>query len=265
LWNVNTIPTLLSPEECNALIQEAEAFTTSQGWSKSRHRDYSTTDVDVSRCPTLLTLCNAHLQHTILPALASLYGFQLHELGVEDMFVAKYEMSGQRALVQHRDGSELSFVIALNCKEYEGGGTLFINAKYDEDCSKAGGAGGVGSSSSTLGCALPKTVLIRPNNVGDCVMFCGGHLHSGQAITSGVRYILTGFVRVYVEDEKEGKERESNGRVADERKKRTDMVQEIIHFKDRRRKVETAVPGSGSNSTGGSSTNPKAVMHGSTF
>jgi hypothetical protein len=70
---------------------------------------------------------------------------------------------------------------------------------------------------------------------------------------------------VYVEDEKEGKERESNGRVAEERKKRTDMVQEIIHFKDRRRKIETAVPGSGSNSTGGSSTNPKAVMHGSTF
>lgn len=142
---------------------------------------------------------------------------------------------------------------------------MFINAKYDEDCSKAGS--GVGSSGSTLGCALPKTVLIRPNNVGDCVMFCGGHLHSGQAITSGVRYILTGFVRVYVEDEKEGKERESNGKVVEERKKRTDMVQEIVHFKDRRRKIETAVTGSGSNSTGGStgSTNIKAVMHGSTF
>jgi predicted 2-oxoglutarate/Fe(II)-dependent dioxygenase YbiX len=106
--------------------------------------------------------------------MATLFGFDTHELGVEDMFVAKYDMNGQRELMEHRDGSELSFVLVLN-DEYLGGGTMFRNPKDN------------------------KSVLVRPDSVGDCVMFCGRHLHSGVQITSGVRYILTGFVRVYVD------------------------------------------------------------------
>ena len=96
------------------------------------------------------------------------------------MFVAKYDMLGQKELREHRDGSELSFVVALN-DGFEGGGTNFIdmNAKTMKR----------------------KIVLVRPESVGDCVLFCGRHLHSGETITSGVRYILTGFVRVYVEDD----------------------------------------------------------------
>ena len=174
LWKVNIAKQLLSTTSCVRLITEAEKFATEHGWSKSRHRDYSTTDCDVSLCPTLLELCNQHLKQHILPTMATLFGFDTHELGVEDMFVAKYDMNGQRELMEHRDGSELSFVLVLN-DEYLGGGTMFRNPKDN------------------------KSVLVRPDSVGDCVMFCGRHLHSGVQITSGVRYILTGFVRVYVD------------------------------------------------------------------
>jgi hypothetical protein len=180
LWTVNTVRSMLPPAACAALIQEAEMFASARGtggWSKSRHRDYSTTDVEVACCPALLALCNVHLKAHLLPTMAALFGFEISELGVEDLFVAKYDMAGQTDLREHRDGSELSFVLKLN-DEYEGGGTLFRDPERNT------------------------TVLVRPEGVGDCVMFCGRHLHAGQQITGGVRYILTGFVRLYVaEDE----------------------------------------------------------------
>ena len=193
LWRVSTARSLISSDICARMIVAAEKHASAQsgggggdgdGWSQSRHREYSTTDVDVSLCPLLLELCNRILEQKIIPTLAALFGFEVSELGVEDMFVAKYDMLGQKELREHRDGSELSFVVALN-DGFEGGGTNFIdmNAKTMKR----------------------KIVLVRPESVGDCVLFCGRHLHSGETITSGVRYILTGFVRVYVEDDDTGK------------------------------------------------------------
>lgn len=175
LWTVYTVQRMLPATACATLIQEAESFATQNGtgWSKRRHRDYATTDVEVACSPVLLTLCNDHLQAHLLPTMAALFGFELSELGVEDLFVVKYDMAGQTDLREHRDGSELSFVLCLN-DAYEGGGTLFRDPEKNT------------------------TVLVRPAGVGDCVLFCGRHLHGGQRITSGVRYILTGFVRVYV-------------------------------------------------------------------
>ena len=74
--------------------------------------------------PELLDICNQALESSLLPTMAKIFGFHISELGIEDMFVAKYDMKGQKELREHRDGSELSFVLALNGSnnEYEGGG-----------------------------------------------------------------------------------------------------------------------------------------------
>jgi hypothetical protein len=73
-------------------------------------------------------------------------------------------------LSQHRDGSELSFVITLNDPAtFKGGGTRFI----------------------------ADDIIVEPDTPGTGVFFSGGQLHSGVEVVKGTRYILAGFVRVY--------------------------------------------------------------------
>ena len=81
----------------------------------------------------------------------------------------KYDAEGgQTELKPHRDGSVLSFNIALNpAHEYEGGGTWF----------------------ASLGDALKI-------DQGHIVSHASGILHGGHGITSGKRYILVAFVIV---------------------------------------------------------------------
>lgn len=90
-------------------------------------------------------------------------------LRVADAFVVKYNASGgQTFLAPHRDGSVLSFNIALNARdEYEGGGTWFE---------------GLGQS--------------LPIERGHVCAHASGVLHGGHPISSGVRYILVAFVIV---------------------------------------------------------------------
>lgn len=77
-------------------------------------------------------------------------------------------------MVPHVDGTPWSFVVALNdSKEYGGGGTHFIN--------------------NNLTC--------RSQKAGSAVLFSGKNLHEGLAITSGVRYILTGFCEYVYESD----------------------------------------------------------------
>lgn len=77
-------------------------------------------------------------------------------------------MNNQKSLDYHTDGSQFSFIITLN-EEFEGGGTKFLS---DGETYKL--------------------------NKGDCLIFNGKNKHCGVKITSGTRYILTGFIN-YVE------------------------------------------------------------------
>ena len=90
-------------------------------------------------------------------------------LRVADAFVVKYDAAnGQKALAKHRDGSVLSFNIALNERcEYVGGGTWFE---------------GLGQS--------------IPIDQGHVCCHASGVLHGGHPITEGIRYILVAFVIV---------------------------------------------------------------------
>jgi hypothetical protein len=120
----------------------------------------------------LLAQCNQHLKDSILPALSHLFGFPVQDLSMEDLFLAKYSAAKgqQSSLVQHRDDSELSFVITLN-DNFQGGGTKFILENTN--------------------------VTVAPTKAGTGVLFCGRMLHAGVEVHDGTRYILAGFVRVY--------------------------------------------------------------------
>ena len=87
-------------------------------------------------------------------------------ISVEELFFVKYEHAenSQKHLDIHQDGSEMSFVIALN-DSYTHGGTHFIMS--DEHAKL---------------------------NKGECVFFSGKQYHQGMPISSGIRYILTGFL-----------------------------------------------------------------------
>lgn len=95
---------------------------------------------------------------------AEMYNINPNKLEVNEVFLVKYSYNGQKKLEYHRDGSEFSFVVALN-DQFDGGGTTF---KYDQ-----------------------KNIQLR---VGDALLFSGQNEHKGNEITSGTRYVLTGFL-----------------------------------------------------------------------
>ena len=186
LWTVSNIRNALPAASCTAMIEAAEACAAAaakaaggapgSGWTTSRHGVYnSTTDIPVGLSAALLALVNQAAKEVLFPAMARAFGFLTSELWMQDCFVARYDMAGQRSLRPHLDGSDLSFVCALN-QDFEGGGTLFLLPEGHED------------------------VLVRQRGIGDIWMFCGQHWHSGVSITSGTRYILAGLVRIHTHD-----------------------------------------------------------------
>lgn len=69
------------------------------------------------------------IQSRLIPELADLFQLDASALMIQDLFMAKYsvEPGGLAALEAHCDGSEFSFVVALNdLAEYAGGGTQFL-------------------------------------------------------------------------------------------------------------------------------------------
>jgi hypothetical protein len=178
------VPSLLSKEQSKNLVDLAISHTeTNGGWETDRHEAYKTTDVDIAVCGgELLDTCNSMLKTRLLPLLANLFGFPIADFAIEDLFLAKYSSTKgeQSALSQHRDGSELSFVVTLNDPkaDFTGGGTRFATA----------------------------ALTLAPDTPGTGVFFCGRYLHSGVEVTEGTRYILAGFVRVYPSTP-EGKEK----------------------------------------------------------
>jgi hypothetical protein len=101
--------------------------------------------------------------------MAQFFNLNEDDLNCAELFVAKYEFKeGKQAkLDAHVDGTPYSFVVALNdpSSQFTGGGTRFT----ESDCT------------------------YRPDKVGTAVIFSGKNEHEGVAVTSGVRYILTGF------------------------------------------------------------------------
>jgi hypothetical protein len=151
-------------------VDEAEAVAARINWTTNRHGNFPTTDIPIAQLPSTLAFLQVALEERVYPALRNQFGSFLPDpskLRVADGFVVKYDAAaGQKELKPHRDGSLLSFNIALNpSTEYEGGGTWF----------------------ASLGQAIKL-------EQGHMVSHASGLLHGGQGITAGTRYILVSFV-----------------------------------------------------------------------
>ena len=143
------------------------------GWTSKRHFNHPTQDIPLAELPRTRHFLNTDgLPKRIYPMLGQAFKESLpnwRALRVADAFVVKYDAAnGQKALAKHRDGSVLSFNIALNERcEYVGGGTWFE---------------GLGES--------------IPIDQGHVCCHASGVLHGGHPITEGIRYILVAFVIV---------------------------------------------------------------------
>ena len=163
---------ILDHQTCAEIIKVAEAHAERiGGWETDRHDDYPTTDFDTADIPDLKFPIQNIVYRKIIPKMAREFKLNPLKLGIEEVFIAKYtaKKDEQRSLAQHVDGSDFSFVIALN-KDFKGGGTKFVNGK------------------------------VKSPRPGNAVGFCGQTEHQGLAVTSGTRYILAGFLKYNTTD-----------------------------------------------------------------
>ena len=163
---------VFSADECNRIVQEAEDVAAKMDWTRNRHGNFPTTDLPFVELPQTLEFLKTALVQRIYPLLTAQFGQFLPDatkLRVADGFIVKYDAAGgQTELKPHRDGSVLSFNIALNpASEFEGGGTWFHSLN---DAVK--------------------------NDQGEMVSHASALLHGGHGITQGKRYILVAFVIV---------------------------------------------------------------------
>ena len=162
---VYILENVFTKKYCLRIIYEAERYAKVYGgWKNDRHTKYPTYDINIRNIyPIDNFICNV-THSSIIPQIAEKFNLEKEYLGVSELFIVKYCKEGQTKLLEHKDGSDFSFIIPLN-KDYVGGGTKF---KFLND-------------------------IIDPD-IGNCTIFCGQHRHKGIEIKSGERYILTGFL-----------------------------------------------------------------------
>ena len=161
------IHNFLSHEECDEIIEEGENYASLNGWTTKRHENYPTTDNQIVSTWNCYSKLEKKIKQNLYPEYSKLFKINNKLLEIQELFIAKYDgdkSNSQKSLIKHVDGSEFSFIIALN-DNYKGSGTYFLKNK--------------------------KKILL---NKGDVVIFCGQTEHAGLPVTQGVRYILPGFI-----------------------------------------------------------------------
>ncbi len=161
------IKNFISPQTCDEIINESEEYSKLHGWSKDRHDDYPTTDNEITKKWSFYQFLTEKIKKELYPYYESFYKIDSSKLKIDDLFAVKYDgdnKNSQKLLKEHEDGSEFSFIIALN-DDYSGGGTRFVKNN--------------------------KIIKLKK---GDIVIFSGQTTHEGLKVTKGLRYILTGFL-----------------------------------------------------------------------
>jgi hypothetical protein len=188
---------VFTSEECQRIVEEAELVASKIAWTTNRHGNFPTTDLPLIELPKTLKFLRLALVERIYPLLSTQFGFVLPDatkLRLADGFVVKYDANGgQTQLKPHRDGSVLSFNIALNpAQDFEGGGTWFSSLEEND---MQGGANEYDDES------FWRQELRRHSDSaavridqGEMVSHASALLHGGHGITTGNRYILVGFV-----------------------------------------------------------------------
>ena len=158
---------LFTPNEQIQIVEESNNYADKNGWTKSRHKNYPTTDNEITKFWNIYNMINDKISNKILPYIQKKYNIDKSKLELSEIFIVKYSFDGQNQLELHTDHSDFSFIVSLNTEniDYTGGGTYFYN------------------SNETI--KLP---------TGDCLIFSGKNKHKGNKIYSGQRLILTGFI-----------------------------------------------------------------------
>jgi hypothetical protein len=119
-WLIHETTTpLISAEACEAVVAESELWAQwAGGWTSTRHFNHPTTDIPLQELPRTRSWFNQACLTRIYPLLAHCFEGALpnpRALRVADAFIVKYNAAGgQTHLKPHRDGSVVSFNIALN-------------------------------------------------------------------------------------------------------------------------------------------------------
>ena len=113
---------ILRSDQCRKIITEAEKYASDNKWSKTRHDNYPTTDNQITEEWSCYEFLEEKIENILFPLYQKHYNIDIRKLYIDELFIAKYDatsMEGQKSLEAHTDGSEFSFIIALN-DEYEG-------------------------------------------------------------------------------------------------------------------------------------------------
>ena len=161
---------IITHENCKIIIDEATQYSKINGWKEKRHHRYPTYDNRITNNWKCFTYIKKIIKETVVPYFSSNYNVDSKDIVINEIFVVKYMIDGQTSLQKHKDGSEFSFILSLN-DSYTGGGTFlhYVN----------------------------KLIKLQ---TGDILLFSGQHLHSGEKITFGERWIITGFLSFKSQD-----------------------------------------------------------------
>jgi len=166
---------IISNSLCDFIINESEKYAlknksdlNKDGWTRTRHKNYPTTDLPIKEIDSLSILVNNIIRYDIFPLIEKTFHVNKYFLDCNDIFIVKYKENEQTKLERHKDGCAFSFNILLNDEnDFEGGGTIINENKTD--------------------------ILVK-NTKGGLILHSGQVFHSGNIITKGVRYILVGFI-----------------------------------------------------------------------
>jgi hypothetical protein len=192
----NSAAAILSETECKASIDAAERRAASQGgWTNTRHAVHPTYDLPVSALGATGRSITSAIEKVLMPELAEKFRLHVAGLTIDQLFITKYStvrhlwflrqypgisatdpvhtrvtQALQAGLGHHEDGSDYSFVLALNSPtyEYQGGGTHFLSPKVTSK-------------------------VFRPA-LGHATLFHGRNRHRGVPVSQGTRYVLAGFL-----------------------------------------------------------------------
>ena len=154
---------LFNLKMCKSIINEGESIAKINGWETKRHSDYPTTDLEITKTWENYNSINNKINN-LKQHFSDLFEIDISKIITNEIFIVKYEYNKQNKLIKHTDGNEFSFIIALN-DDYTGGGTYFTKIKKHIDL-----------------------------KIGDALIFSGQNEHKGIKISSGIRYILVGFL-----------------------------------------------------------------------
>jgi tetratricopeptide (TPR) repeat protein len=164
---------LLTSEECQKVIQDAEDHFAGREWDRLDSGQYKVAGFWIKDIPSVHQWFVETVATRLFPLLARTFPDFIDspaDLCVDNAYVFKYTPeTGFRTNV-HTDSGCLSFTLALNPKEdYQGGGTWFEGLD-----------------------GAPEGGVIEMNE-GQVTFRPGGVKHCGHAVQSGTRYIIGGF------------------------------------------------------------------------